>query len=729
MAPDTPPSDAYRAGVHPSAHIDRPDRSLCDVVVWLDDPRALDSEQAGAKAANLALALSGGLRVLPGFVVTTAGTATGFADESSERDVVAAWSQLVDDGAAVVVRSSSTIEDAGESSMAGRFTSVLDVRGPHELLHAVRAVIASSRGVHDTHGSPRPIAVLVQRQLDTDLAGVLFGVDPVTGRDDHLVVEFVRSRPDALVSGRALAEHLVLNRRGHVVQRAAPPHAPHTPLGRRRRLEFIALADRAATTFGGPQDIEWAIDAQGALWLLQSRPVTAVGAGRHRKSAETPVLGPGPLAETFPHPLTPLEVDLWLAPMRTAMRRALLATGAARRSTIDRSPVVTAVRGRPAVDLALIGAISSTGAWGRLAPRVLARRLATAWRVGRLRVALPSMVATVATAVDDDLSRIGSLAELDDRTLVELLHRTRSEAATVHTFEMLCGMIQHAPAGAADVPLPVVAMRAIARLRADGFDDAAIIARSPEALALTVPAIGSRSPLPPVEIPDAPGRDAPDTRTMTDRDELRLRVRWLQELGARAATEIGHRAAATGAIDHPGDIRWATLTELDSLGTLRLTTDEVQRRASLLATDPLPVRFILEAGRVEPLSHIAHPRLHRRHRSEIHGMPASSGRALGTVVHDPPPAGEPTHTGLVLVTEHLDPTLATALPSMVGLVAETGSALSHLAILAREAHLPTVVAVPDARRRLPCGARVVVDGASGDVWVLGDDTHRHEEVQ
>jgi pyruvate,water dikinase len=441
------------------------------------------------------------------------------------------------------------------------------------------------------------------------------------------------------------------------------------------------------------------------------------------------VLGPGPLAETFPHPLAPLEVDLWLAPMRTAMRRALLATGASRRSVIDRSPVVTAVRGRPAVDLALIGAISSTGTWRRLAPRALARRLATAWRVGRLRVALPTIVATVATSVDDDLSQVGSLTELDDRTLVELLHRTRSEAATVHTFEMLCGMIQHAPADAAEVPLPTVAVRAIARLRADGLDDAAIIARSPEVLALTVPAIGSLPTLPPVDTPDAPGRGVSDTRSMTDRDELRLRIRWLQELGARAATEIGRRAAATGAVDHPSDIRWATLTELDNLGNFRLTTEEVNRRAALLATDPLPVRFILDAGRVQPLSHIGHPRLHRRHRSEIHGMPASSGRAMGTVVHDLPTAGEPTPTAMVLVTEHLDPTLATALPAMAGLVAETGSALSHLAILAREAHLPTVVAVTDARRRLPCGARVVVDGASGDVWVLGDDTHPHGEAK
>jgi pyruvate,water dikinase len=69
----------------------------------------------------------------------------------------------------------------------------------------------------------------------------------------------------------------------------------------------------------------------------------------------------------------------------------------------------------------------------------------------------------------------------------------------------------------------------------------------------------------------------------------------------------------------------------------------------------------------------------------------------------------------VLVVAHLEPQLAGVLPTLAGLVAETGSALSHLAILAREMHVPTVVAVPDARRRYPPGTRLVVDGTTGEV--------------
>jgi pyruvate,water dikinase len=72
----------------------------------------------------------------------------------------------------------------------------------------------------------------------------------------------------------------------------------------------------------------------------------------------------------------------------------------------------------------------------------------------------------------------------------------------------------------------------------------------------------------------------------------------------------------------------------------------------------------------------------------------------------------------VLVIDHLVPELAPLLGQVDALVSETGSPLSHLAILAREAGVATVVGVPDARRRFPAGLRVVVDGMTGEVAVL-----------
>jgi pyruvate,water dikinase len=75
----------------------------------------------------------------------------------------------------------------------------------------------------------------------------------------------------------------------------------------------------------------------------------------------------------------------------------------------------------------------------------------------------------------------------------------------------------------------------------------------------------------------------------------------------------------------------------------------------------------------------------------------------------------------VLVVRNLDPALAPALGSLAALVAETGSPLSHLAILAREHHVPTVVGYVDAVDLLGEGDVVVVDGSAGTVERDGHD--------
>src|SRR5690606_16268614 len=94
------------------------------------------------------------------------------------------------------------------------------------------------------------------------------------------------------------------------------------------------------------------------------------------------------------------------------------------------------------------------------------------------------------------------------------------------------------------------------------------------------------------------------------------------------------------------------------------------------------------------------------------GVGAGGGRGSGPV-HvgtDTPPA-----RGAVLVVRTLDPALAPLLPGLGGLVAETGSVLSHLAILAREYGVPTVVGLAGATEKYTNGTWVVVDGTAGDV--------------
>ena len=97
----------------------------------------------------------------------------------------------------------------------------------------------------------------------------------------------------------------------------------------------------------------------------------------------------------------------------------------------------------------------------------------------------------------------------------------------------------------------------------------------------------------------------------------------------------------------------------------------------------------------------------------------SAGRHHG-VVRDP---ADP-QSGDILVVHTLDPTLAPQLSGLGALVAETGSVLSHLAILAREQGVPTVVGASGAVSKFPPGTEIVVDGSTGDI-----ETAEHTEQE
>jgi phosphohistidine swiveling domain-containing protein len=92
------------------------------------------------------------------------------------------------------------------------------------------------------------------------------------------------------------------------------------------------------------------------------------------------------------------------------------------------------------------------------------------------------------------------------------------------------------------------------------------------------------------------------------------------------------------------------------------------------------------------------------------GAGGGTGRGPAHLGTEPP-------EGAVLVVTHLDPRLATVIPRLAGLVAETGSPLSHLAILAREHGVATVVGHAGAAGRYREGDVLEVDGTAGTVTV------------
>jgi pyruvate,water dikinase len=368
---------------------------------------------------------------------------------------------------------------------------------------------------------------------------------------------------------------------------------------------------------------------------------------------------------------------------------------------------VTTVGGRVAVDLELLDTAPVRAPLARaLDPRRPARRVLAGWRVGRLRTLLPTDVAETLRRVDGALVGVPVLETLAYRRLVDLLRRLGDELIALHAREVLAGMLVRGDDRAGTAA--GVALVELAEGRAAGRSDARILERRPVVLALTPPRIGGHARLPATAT--GPVTGGATIAGLGAREALRLRARWLQELGARAATELGQRLAVSGRLPD-GDPALVAYLSLDEAARLAEqgtspSRDELRARATISAGPPLPAAFRLTAaGDVVVVGKA----------TAGAGRAAGGGRGVGRVSHDPTALGS---EGGVLVVETLSPDLAAVLDGLAGLVSETGSMLSHLAILAREFRVPTVVGVANARQRFPEGTRVVVDGATGEVSLV-----------
>lgn len=310
-----------------------------DLIASLGGPRNAASDSLGGKGARLDELIRQGLPVPPGFCVT-AGTLKHFltetgldaqvrnADRSSVRTAITAakippgiataiLDAYADLGSPrVAVRSSAIGEDAGEQSYAGQHDTMLDVAGESEVLEAVKACWASLWSDRAAAyraagaGNVRGMAVVVQQMIPAEASGVLFTMDPVSGRPHRLVIEACQGLGEGLVSGRVSSDSFVVDDRsmqvveenvrykvtryttvapGKVALAKVDQGARNAPCLDSDRLHELAwlsigIRDRA----GCEQDIEWSL-AGGQLWILQARPITTTAGGA---GEESPYLEP-----------------------------------------------------------------------------------------------------------------------------------------------------------------------------------------------------------------------------------------------------------------------------------------------------------------------------------------------------------------------------------------------------------------------------------------------------
>lgn len=236
----------------------------------------------GGKAAALARLGLAGFPVPPWFVLLPSAFENGSLLPEAADELRAAVAELNPDGGLQAVRSSASDEDGPDHAFAGQLDSFLNVP-PGEV--AARAAdvwrsgfgerVLAYRREHGLPLPPSPPAVIVQRMVPADTAGVAFGADPVSGRRGVAVVSAVRGLGTPLVGGESDADTWRIDTAGQIVQRHLVGGTP--ALTDTQVVQVADLARSVGKLFGRPQDIEWAF-AGDHLFLLQSRPITALAA-------------------------------------------------------------------------------------------------------------------------------------------------------------------------------------------------------------------------------------------------------------------------------------------------------------------------------------------------------------------------------------------------------------------------------------------------------------------
>lgn len=800
---------------------------------WLDEADLADDAEedqiavVGGKGANLKRLLHLGFPVPPGFVITTeayrAFLAANDLDEPAAElaslpariaeapvpdglraAILATYQRL--GATAVAVRSSGTAEDLAAASFAGQHDTFLNVSGPEELLTAVRAcwtslwtprAVAYRRergwderrgtadgrnriGLHADGGVPLALAVVVQAMVPAEVAGVAFTANPLTGDRTETTISAVRGLGERLVSGEGVADEWI------VCRVAAGAEAIHvrgeeSGLTAKQALEVAELARQIEDALGDPQDVEWAIDAGGKLFVLQARPMTALpepvtwaapGGGGWMRNFR--------LGEWLPEPVTPLaeswllvrieegEVDaeaheFGLRPrppyhvivngwyFSSPIGGGLPLRGAA--TALARHPLRIAAlafsTSRPDVADRLFIASTARRWREKLLPRY--QRLVALWQA-RIETASPIELVQAIDAAGSvageylwDLSVVGGHAWKAEHALARFCHQHLPDQAIRGHQSLLLGL---------PTPFPETPSHAV------------------QSLDWIRPTLGEALPgvLPSEELAGRRAHLVEERRTAEAacREELAARPRLRRRFDAllalaqryamlreeqagwftlgwpllrRAVLRLGDELRLRGAIEQAEDVFFLTRMEVDAglaadqvghheeAGDLRAAVAarrdewEWQRRLSppLVLGRPLGARVIAratDAMRAPGTVVDDHPEQHEG-QDVLKGMPASPGRAAGSVrIVRGPGDFESFQPGEVLVAQVTAPAWTPLFGLAAAVVTDGGSLAAHASLVAREYGIPAVVGAGDATARLRDGQRVLVDGSAGVVTML-----------
>jgi pyruvate,water dikinase len=244
-------------------------------MMYLHDYKYVDNAltRFGSKAANLGRLMGEGVRVPNGLVVEP-------EEKLKDIQMYAEYLQTNHFGIAkptsttFAVRSSGLAEDGEDSSYAGQHDTFLHVslEDVEARIKECRASGVKAKAYREAKGEEdKGIAVLVQQMVPSWLSGVTFTADPFNMELGTSIIEYTLGLGDKLVSGEVNPEG------SYEVDNATGNFTP--PLEGTADVLTKVQADcqRIAQSFKQPMDIEWAVDTDLRVWILQARPLTTGG--------------------------------------------------------------------------------------------------------------------------------------------------------------------------------------------------------------------------------------------------------------------------------------------------------------------------------------------------------------------------------------------------------------------------------------------------------------------
>lgn len=261
-----------------------------------------DVNIVGGKGSELINLTSEGFVVPEGFVIGTDAynQALEISDDLKQQ-ILAAFDELSSDF--VAVRSSATAEDGSSAAWAGQLETYLyttektlieNIKKCWQSLQSDRAISYAKQ--HSVKPGGNKVAVVIQRMIDSDVSGVAFTVNPITGAEE-IMIEAGFGQGEAVVSGHITPDNYIVNKKTGATQKNISSQAKKLEFSTSdsslhwvelrgdikevQKLRDQEIAALVATLkdielyYKRPMDVEWTID-NGKLYILQARPITTL---------------------------------------------------------------------------------------------------------------------------------------------------------------------------------------------------------------------------------------------------------------------------------------------------------------------------------------------------------------------------------------------------------------------------------------------------------------------